>query len=658
MRSRQHGPEPEPHVPAARGPARTDGASTAGACEAAALATAGPPQGLSAPADLSPRQVAQRQRMVQLRGAEAAAPTASAAGTGAHERRGGLPAGLRAGLESLSGMSLGHVRVHYNSSRPAQLQAHAFAQGSAIHLAPGQAHHLPHEAWHVVQQAQGRVRPTLTLDGGVPINDSVQLEREADVMGAKATLQRQPSGTQPSRTASRQSIAQLKPVKLEEDGRVRWYDDLDLTRTLYDSEEAVRAAEPARIAARKLQFTQPTEKDEIDNAGRDAAEEREMVRVLGARLGVTDGSRNFTELQLEHATHTYDKGTLTSVPSMKGYKPERFSGVSHIEMMRKALVPHPLTEEEKAQARLPRPAVPKKEKQQQRVEREKREKLERHLTLERPKEEQMLELMPRLLALSRKVRLTHYYDGASEASILNSGRLQSKERRIRKAEDAAAEEAKRLGKDASEVKPEEIKNKSSSLDDQLGNTDHVFFFGEYEADSDNKSKFRVTRFGGEADVPDEVLHQKTALDGSERRVSFPLNAIAPAGVHGYLGDLNSKPNLNAVDNVFSSMPMYQAQIDKLNEAIEKSEDKTPAPGAHLLMDLLRQRFTKSNFPGDKNPEQMRKDLENLSLEELHQFLFRRHPNKQKGEEVNPQLLVPGSVPFRTPGVRFDRGDGK
>ncbi|MEB3349301.1 MAG: DUF4157 domain-containing protein [Cyanobacteriota bacterium] len=98
----------------------------------------------------------------------------------------GLPDQLKRGIESLSGLSMDHVRVHFNSSQPAQLNALAYAQGSDIHLAPGQEQHLPHEAWHVVQQAQGRVRPTLQLQDGVPVNDDVGLEREADVMGAKA----------------------------------------------------------------------------------------------------------------------------------------------------------------------------------------------------------------------------------------------------------------------------------------------------------------------------------------------------------------------------------------------------------------------------------------------------------------------------------------
>ena len=101
----------------------------------------------------------------------------------------GLPDGLKSGVESLSGMSLDSVKVHYNSSRPAQLDALAYAQGSDIHVAPGQDRHLPHEAWHVVQQAQGRVKPTMQMKG-VPINDDGGLEHEADVMGARAILLR------------------------------------------------------------------------------------------------------------------------------------------------------------------------------------------------------------------------------------------------------------------------------------------------------------------------------------------------------------------------------------------------------------------------------------------------------------------------------------
>ena len=99
----------------------------------------------------------------------------------------GLPDKLKAGVEALSGMSMDNVRVNYNSAKPAALQAHAYAQGAEIHLGPGQEKHLPHEAWHVVQQMQGRVRPTMQMKGGVGVNDDVGLEREADAMGARVT---------------------------------------------------------------------------------------------------------------------------------------------------------------------------------------------------------------------------------------------------------------------------------------------------------------------------------------------------------------------------------------------------------------------------------------------------------------------------------------
>lgn len=99
--------------------------------------------------------------------------------------RSGLPHELRASLEHLSGISLDDVQVHRNSARPARLTALAYTQGTSIHLAPGQEHQLAHEAWHVVQQKQDRVRPTLRLRGE-SINDSDSLETEADAMGARA----------------------------------------------------------------------------------------------------------------------------------------------------------------------------------------------------------------------------------------------------------------------------------------------------------------------------------------------------------------------------------------------------------------------------------------------------------------------------------------
>ena len=97
----------------------------------------------------------------------------------------GMPDNLKSGIESLSGFSMDDVRVHYNSSKPATVQALAYTQGTDIHVAPGQEKHLPHEAWHVAQQMAGRVSPTTNING-MPVNDNASLEHEADVMGEKA----------------------------------------------------------------------------------------------------------------------------------------------------------------------------------------------------------------------------------------------------------------------------------------------------------------------------------------------------------------------------------------------------------------------------------------------------------------------------------------
>ncbi|MFS2108565.1 DUF4157 domain-containing protein [Sphingomonas sp. Sphisp140] len=113
--------------------------------------------------------------------------------------RTGLPDGLKHGIEAMSGLSLDAVRVHRNSSMPAHIDAEAYAHGRDIHLAPGRESHLPHEAWHVIQQMQGRVRPTAHTGDGTAVNDDAGLEREADTMGARALAA--PASMAPMRAA-------------------------------------------------------------------------------------------------------------------------------------------------------------------------------------------------------------------------------------------------------------------------------------------------------------------------------------------------------------------------------------------------------------------------------------------------------------------------
>jgi hypothetical protein len=164
------------------------------------------------------RQSPRMQQAAQLQAAATPAPVQrQEAPAPARQNNTGLPDELKAGVENLSGHSLDDVQVHYNSAKPAQLQAHAYAQGSEIHIAPGQEKHLPHEAWHVAQQKQGRVKPTMQLKGKVNVNDDQGLEHEADVMGARALVQRQ---TRPATGTASRTTAGIYQFAGEYEGRM------------------------------------------------------------------------------------------------------------------------------------------------------------------------------------------------------------------------------------------------------------------------------------------------------------------------------------------------------------------------------------------------------------------------------------------------------
>ncbi len=125
----------------------------------------------------------------------------------------GLPDTLKSGIEHLSGISMDDVKVHYNSDKPSTIQAHAYAQGTDIHLGAGQEKHLPHEAWHLVQQKQGRVRPTIQLKGNVNVNDDKSLEKEADAMGGKALQMKARPGSKGKNLKSTRSGGLQAPIQ-------------------------------------------------------------------------------------------------------------------------------------------------------------------------------------------------------------------------------------------------------------------------------------------------------------------------------------------------------------------------------------------------------------------------------------------------------------
>lgn len=91
----------------------------------------------------------------------------------------GIPNHMKDKFEEHSGFSFDHVKVHYNSPKPAQFQALAYTQGTDVYIGPGQEKHLNHELGHVVQQMQGIVHPTSYIHG-MPVNNEKRLEEGAD----------------------------------------------------------------------------------------------------------------------------------------------------------------------------------------------------------------------------------------------------------------------------------------------------------------------------------------------------------------------------------------------------------------------------------------------------------------------------------------------
>ena len=168
------------------------------------------------------------------------------------ENKTGLPDPLKSGVENLSGLSLDEVKVHYHSPKPAQLNALAFAQGTDIHVGAGQEKHLPHEAWHVAQQMQGRVNPTTQM-GGVPVNDDKGLEDEAGRMGNKALqCKQEPSlNTEPARSSGLSSSMPVSQLIVRQNEETKKWES-DVTNTSYDTKEDAEAAEAALLKADEL----------------------------------------------------------------------------------------------------------------------------------------------------------------------------------------------------------------------------------------------------------------------------------------------------------------------------------------------------------------------------------------------------------------------
>jgi hypothetical protein len=103
-----------------------------------------------------------------------------------------MPEHVQQRMESTMNADFSNVNIHVGS-KAASVGALAYAQGNDIHFAQGKFNPntsdgqnlLGHELAHVVQQREGRVKPTTSVNG-LPVNDDRGLEKEADTLGAKA----------------------------------------------------------------------------------------------------------------------------------------------------------------------------------------------------------------------------------------------------------------------------------------------------------------------------------------------------------------------------------------------------------------------------------------------------------------------------------------
>ncbi len=105
-----------------------------------------------------------------------------------------MPDGVKDKMENSFGTDFSSINIHKDSEQATNMGALAYTQGNDVHFAPGQYNPntqggqelIGHELTHVVQQRQGRVKPTKEQRKDLAVNDNPLLENEADTKGKKA----------------------------------------------------------------------------------------------------------------------------------------------------------------------------------------------------------------------------------------------------------------------------------------------------------------------------------------------------------------------------------------------------------------------------------------------------------------------------------------
>jgi hypothetical protein len=140
---------------------------------------------------------AQRKRLESCFGPAVLAPAQR------KENKTGMSDEVKTRMETALNADFSDIRIHSDSSKAPAVGALAYTQGRDVHIAPSQfnpdtatgASLLGHELTHVLQQREGRVRPTTEV-GGMPVNDDPALEKEADTFGSKVNCSEVPAQPQ------------------------------------------------------------------------------------------------------------------------------------------------------------------------------------------------------------------------------------------------------------------------------------------------------------------------------------------------------------------------------------------------------------------------------------------------------------------------------
>lgn len=144
------------------------------------------------------KKVAQKQpdeeeELVQGKSLDGGVSESAAQSQSGNSSHSSLPSNVQSKMENSFGTSFADVNIHKNDESATNMGALAYTQGNNVHFAPGQfspdtqsgQELIGHELTHVVQQREGRVKPT-KQGKGMAVNDSPALENEADVLGKKA----------------------------------------------------------------------------------------------------------------------------------------------------------------------------------------------------------------------------------------------------------------------------------------------------------------------------------------------------------------------------------------------------------------------------------------------------------------------------------------